>query len=364
MKRLYKTKKSIVRGLWQAGAVNLRDVPPKITNEWVKELPKDDSRRPHLYASGNWGPGYIFVKGTVSLPGLFNGMVNNLSEQLVRSRIEFDFVAGLMTGGAIPGYRLSQIFRVPFVYLEGTRKQETISAKIIDGNKMEKECESIVRDIAECKPDFIAGTAPHGMIPGFRISQLLSEKTGRDVPFAYVRSKRKKGGMEELVTHLGLRPNSSAILIANAERIDSASKDLREDGFEPIAAYRVDDHQIEIPIENIAPIQDKGRGIVTEELVNFAGSTSNAVLWLRELGYTVEDSVAMLTYENPEAIQCLKRLEVKHHYIVTLSDLLNMGKQDEYANPRLIQEYKRYLKDPLRWQAERGLTPVAKGGTL
>lgn len=64
-----------------AGALELRSVPPRITNEEVDSLPINN--QPFLYASGNWGPGYVSIKGLVSKPILFRSLCLSLSERIL-----------------------------------------------------------------------------------------------------------------------------------------------------------------------------------------------------------------------------------------------------------------------------------------
>ncbi len=107
--------------VWKTKAVELRDV--------------DAGEKPFLYASGNHGMGYVTIKGLVGYSEIFEPMITGLAEVIKKEGVKVDFVAGLMTGGTIPGYRLSQLISVPFVYLEGTRRKETISGKTIDKKK-------------------------------------------------------------------------------------------------------------------------------------------------------------------------------------------------------------------------------------
>ncbi len=367
---LYGNKEEIVKAIWQAKAVNLREVPLKVTNDEVKNLPLEN--QPFLYASGNWGMGYVSIKGLVSFSRLFNSMVRKVKETLERNGAEFDFVAGLMTGGVTPGYQLSQLFKVPFMYLEGTRKKETISAYIVDQEVMEEACQSIVGEVIDNndpKINFVAGVAPKGMVPGLRISQLLSEELKRDIPFVYIRAKKKAGGLGELITGKDNNPNifkgSSAIAIGGEGKKEFAEEALKEAGFKASAYYDITDLGIEVPFSrDNAFISHRSKGLPVEELVNFAGSTGNAALWLRDYDFIVENVATILTYENPEAIERLRKIGVEHNYFMTLPELLEIGERTKSAEPHLIQEYRRFLEDPLKWQAERGLIPIEKGGTI
>jgi len=366
----------IAKMIFEAKAVEIRDVPEKVTNEEIERLPQE--KRPFLYASGNWGPGYVNIKGCVSQTQLFETMIAMLAEKIQTAGVEIDFVAALMTGGVIPGYRLSQLLSVPFVqpvkytYLEGTRRKETISAKVIDRDKLEKIASTIAADVLGEFPgeeypfDFVAGVAPSGMVPGFRVAQILREQLEKDIPYVYIREQRKKGGLGELIT--GVTTNNRRLSQGSSGIVVGGSKDFRrqamsETGFRLMGddGYDLRSEDFEIPLNEISA---GSRGIAIEELVNFAESIGNATLWLREKGYTVNDAATILSYENPEAIERLKEMGITFHYLFTLAELLKIGKKSQIVQPRLVEEYERFLPNPLGWQAARGLTPIEKGGTL
>lgn len=344
----------IVLLLWRLGAVIIRDV--------------DAGQAPFVYASGNHGPGYISVKGCVGNEELLEPAAKKLSKDIQKEGIKIDFVAGLMTGGVIPGYRLSQLFSTPFVYLDGTRRKESISGKIVNGEKLDEVCIDIAGKIADI-PDlpqyygvvFIAGVAPNGMVPGFRVAQLLNRRLGTRIPYVYIREKRKKGGLGELITGVENNPHiyvgSYGIPIGGEKDFGTAV--LQEAGFNVLESCSIDSTELEYPLE-----KSKGNGLVVEELVNFAESTGNAALWLRERGATVDNAATILNYNNPNAVVRLREMGVELHYVLTLLELLDIGEKYETVEARLIQGYRDFLKDPLGWQAKRGLVPVKEGGTL
>ncbi|XOB40587.1 MAG: orotate phosphoribosyltransferase [Candidatus Nealsonbacteria bacterium] len=119
------SKEEIALVIIEAGAVEIRDVPPMVKN--IDKLPK--KRQPFLYASGNWGPGYISVKGTVGQKKTIKFLSKNLASKVVDKTHKIDFIAGNVTGGMIPGWLISEELEsllgktVPFVYIRGTRKK-------------------------------------------------------------------------------------------------------------------------------------------------------------------------------------------------------------------------------------------------
>jgi len=100
----------------RAGAMEIRDVD-------------DANEKPFLYASGNWGPGYISIKGLVSHKPLFTELNKQTAEKVARAAPHINFVAGNVTGGVVPGWEISKTLdgllqrEVPYVYIREARKK-------------------------------------------------------------------------------------------------------------------------------------------------------------------------------------------------------------------------------------------------
>lgn len=110
-----------------AKAVDIRNVPPRVTNEEVEKLSLEN--QPFLYASGNWGPGYVMIKGLVARKKIIRSLVQQLARKIIERAPHVDFVAGNVSGGVIPGWLLSEELGVllgktiPFVYIREARKK-------------------------------------------------------------------------------------------------------------------------------------------------------------------------------------------------------------------------------------------------
>lgn len=109
------SEEAICAQLLEVGAVAIRDV--------------DAGEDPFLYSSGNFGPGYIMVKGTVARQEVFKPVVEQLALRLIDEGVEFDNIAGNATGGMIPAYQCREDYQrlsgknVGYVYVRGTRKE-------------------------------------------------------------------------------------------------------------------------------------------------------------------------------------------------------------------------------------------------
>jgi len=224
----------------EAKAVEIRDV--------------DAGEEPFLYASGNWGPGYVSIKNLVGRKEIIRLLTRQLAAKVAEKAPQLEFVAGNVTGGVVPGWILSE-------YLE----------------------------------------------------PLL----GRIVPFVYIREARKKGGQKELITGIANNPE----------------------------------------------IRPGANGLVVEELVNFAETTCHGAEALRDAGFQVTHAACILFYDNPEAIKSLQRAGIEMVYLFTLPQLLEIAERNQTHSQKAIDGYREFLKDPLGWQAKRGLEPVKEGGT-
>ena len=369
----------------RAGAVEIREVPPRVTNKTVKSLPRQN--QPFLYASGNWGPGYVSVKGLVGQGEIIVILAKPLAAQITEKELLIDFVAGNITGGVIPGWQLSQELEVPFVYVGGTRKKGEAEAPIIMLNKTFLEemsvklCEAVIQSGADF--NFVAGLVPSGMILGYRLSQLLSERLDRVVPFVYIREARKKGGQKETITGIANNPyitaGDSGIVISQvtdfSQTVKNGVEALQEEGFKAIDGTRLlkdfdpnafeEIGKIEMDFDQaVSQIPPTSKGIVIEELVNFAQTTCNSADVLREAGYKIDHAGTILFYNNPEAIKTLAEHRIEMFHVFTLLDLIAVAEKNQTHSQKAIDDYRQFLTNPLKWQAARGLTRVERGGTI
>lgn len=208
-----------------------------------------------------------------------------------------------------------------FLYSSGNRGPGYVSIKNQVGRKilMRFMVQNLAIKVARIAPNlaFVAGNVTGGVIPAWLLSEYLEPILGRQIPFVYIRDTRKKGGQKELITGIANNP--------------------------------------EIPAG--------ANGIVVEELVNFAETTCHGAEALRNAGYEVTHATCILFYNNPEAIKSLEKEKLEMIYLITLPELLEIAEKHETHSLKAINSYREFLKDPLEWQAKRGLEPVREGGT-
>lgn len=82
---------------------------------------------PYHYSSGNFGSGYVMIKGLVGHQKTFKLLVRQLALKVADSR-NFGAIAGLVTGGVPPSLVLRDYLQelqgreIPWVYIRDTRK--------------------------------------------------------------------------------------------------------------------------------------------------------------------------------------------------------------------------------------------------
>jgi orotate phosphoribosyltransferase len=165
--------------------------------------------------------------------------------------------------------------------------------------------------------DFVAGNVTGGMIPGWLVSEELEVLLGRRIPFVYIRELRKTGGHKELITGIQNNP--------------------------------------EVPAGS--------SGLDMEELVNFAQTITNGAICLRDAGYQCKSGACILYYDNPVANTDLAGGGIEMVSLLTLPRVINVADLHSTHPKDLLAGYRQFLKNPLQWQADRGLTHVEKGGT-
>jgi len=112
------SEEAICSDLLDIGSLSFRDVDGDL----------GDPEDPYLYSSGNYGPVYIDVKGSVGVQDMFKRLVQQVALRVVETELDFDWIAGNATGGMIPAYELREAYQdmtgreVGYNYIRGSRK--------------------------------------------------------------------------------------------------------------------------------------------------------------------------------------------------------------------------------------------------
>lgn len=340
----------------------------------------DNKETPFLYSSGWHGPGYVMIKGLVSQI-FFKSLLHMLSPKIATKASKVKFLAGNITGGVVPGWILCQALEsilgkeIQYVYVGGSRIGESGTVIQVDKVALENCAIQISETVLGSGIDFhfVAGAAPNGMLLGYRLSEILSFRTGRFIPFVYVRDAQKKGGHKEIITGVENNPyisrGSIGIAIGQVDNYSETTlyveEQLNQHGFKARVPPGASLSKL-ASINSDFPVSQGSheQGIVVEELVNFAQTTSTSARILRKMGYTVKDAVAILFYENPKAIETLREMDLSVSYLFTLKELIKLADARRIFPEHLIELYMEYLENPIEWNKKRGFERVESGGTL
>ena len=204
----------------------------------------------------------------------------------------------------------------PFHYTSGNWGPGYVMIKKLVGRKqiIKFLTQQLARKIVEktSRVDFVAGNVTGGVIPGWLLSEYLEPLLNKTVPFVYIREARKTKGQKKLITGIANNPE----------------------------------------------IRPGANGLVVEELVNFAQTTCNSANALRYAGYPVTHAATILFYDNPDAVKTLREHGIEMMYLFTLPQLLEVAEKHQTHSQKAIDGYREFLKDPLDWQAKRGLKPI------
>jgi orotate phosphoribosyltransferase len=208
----------------------------------------------------------------------------------------------------------------PFLYSSGNKGPGSLMVKGLTGQPavLKYLSEQLAARVAHQDFDFVAANVTGGLVPGAELRNYVERVRRKDVPFVYVEGTRRVDtGMKDLgVTVVGLEFNP-----------------LIEIGY---------------------------KGIINEELVNFAQTTTNSAIALREIGFPVDRASTILSYNHQAALDTLEKTHVKLTPLITLQDLLKVAESVGKFDGKLVDDYKSYLADPKGWQLRHGITPLEK----
>ena len=73
--------------------------------------------------------------------------------------------------------------------------------------------------------------------------------------------------------------------------------------------------------------------------------------------------VCILYYDNPVANKDLAGAGIEMVSLLTLPRIIDVADCNSTHSKDLLADYRQFLRSPLQWQADRGLTHVDRGGT-
>lgn len=212
----------------------------------------------------------------------------------------------------------------PFVYSTGNRGPGYLMIKGLGGQPkvmlplIDQLAIKIAQPYENGEFKIIAGNATGGMQTGWALARALENHLDLErgaIPSPYVRESRKEGGQKELITGIGNNPE----------------------------------------------IQEGIGVMVVEELVNYAGTTTNTAEIWRSAGFKADHGACILNYGHNESSRRLLNAGVNLTDLVKLGDLLAQGESLGRLSSDQVSSYKSFLANPVDWQLSRGLVvPVGK----
>jgi orotate phosphoribosyltransferase len=355
----------------------------------------DGGEEAFFYSSGWHGPTYAIIKALVSWP-FFRKLVMLLAIKVAPNASRVAFVVGNVTGGVIPGWLLSQYLEtllgrtILFIYFKGGRERRSVEnpAVLVNKGNLEKMAQKMSESTVYTFPevDFVAAAAPGGMVLGYRVSEILSLRLNRHIPFVYVRAKRKTGGQKELITGTQGNPffksDMQVLVVGDVHNFEESTihaiEALRKAGFSPrsIAETSIDNQLAGFTFTELAEIEHiikpgetlvtpDQEGIVCEELVNYANSTSNSSADMNEdYGFHIPLATCILYYGNPEGDRAIKNEGLLMTHLITLEQLLHRARYHRTHPGNRIRSALSFLADPEKWNQQRGFKRNKRGGTL
>lgn len=219
-----------------------------------------------------------------------------------------------MLGAKILDFRDVANGEEPFVYSTGNKGPIYLMVKGLVSQRplLRALIHYLAIEVLGVFPDveYVAGNVTGGVIPGWELAEALSTLTAREIPYVYVRDTRKVGGQGEQITG-----------------------DANNNFFVP-----------------------GRRGLVVEELVNYAQTTTNSAIVQRAKEYDARHAATILSYDQPEAEELLAKHGVRMIALFKLLALLEIAVAAG-ADKQLVGESQEFIVDPAAWQRKYGFTP-------
>jgi orotate phosphoribosyltransferase len=253
-----------------------------------------------------------------------------------------DFIAGTSTSGIAPAASLAQLTGIPLII------QNNGGFYVFDDKVMEQlSLDGVVSDEAQ----LVVSTCP------FAIPSAVQAANACEMPFAYVRVKKKGHGLKKQIEGV-VQPGQQAVLgdyhIDN-DYTDIAIAVLREEGVNVLA---IKSKRLESDTSYLLRQPDiSGAHILQiEDLVSTGGSCIKEIQAYRDNGARVTDCFSIFNYQLAKAQAQFQAADVNLSaqlvYQVLLEETVRQGvvTGDKLA---ILQEWRD--KDPFKWGANHGL---------
>lgn len=305
----------------------------------IKLWPKDG---PFLWASGYHMPIYNdnrkFLGSAVHRRLIAEGMKDIIEE----NNLVPDLIAGTSSAGIAPASSLAQLLGVPVVIQHDGKAYSFDSAK-------HKGFDNLYNAYSYC--GVITSTCPFGIAPAVMDANLA------ELPFAYVREKKKDHGLGKQIEGI-VDKGQNAVLIdlyRGASYLEDAKAALENEGVNILACFTKDISDL------MKEIDVSGKTIVqVEDLVSTAGSCVKEIESYEHMGADVLTCISIFSYGLDKALQQFKDARISLQPLLEYPDLISVALERGVIPDDSRKALEDWRADPFNWGERHGYPPVKK----
>jgi len=321
--------------------------------------------KPFQWASGFFMPIYNDNRKHLGYPEnrkLITGAFKHLIET---SGTAVDMVSGTTTAGIAPAASLAQALDVPINFFDGSGESQIIV------QYAPEFVGSLVDNIPDEECDVIVSTCPAAIIPA------VYAANKRGLPFAYVREKPKKHGLEQQIEGV-VKEGQRAILVDFHNKYSYLERPTGSDinlvGAGAKAALEKAGLIIKATVSEdifpryITPRLEGKRLLHIEDLVSTGGSCTEEIQAYRNWGAkvatignaNVESCQAIFSYDFPETVARFTAINCRLDRALGYDHLLTTAVATGDIKPEQHEMLRDWRTAPFEWGAKHGFPPVAK----
>ncbi len=293
------------------------------------KLSPDD---PFTWASGYRMPIY---NDNRMLLGDYNHrmLVTNAFKDLIEAEnISFDYIAGTSTAGIAPATSVANHYKVPLLIIQDGVPYVFEQPFEVDSRK---------------NASIVASTCPWAIPFGVTLAN------ERQVPFVYVRQKKKAHGLKQQIEGITNR-GQTAVLINYHRGDDYADKAVEALGEQGVIVKELISENIS---DIVRPSDINGKKVpYIEDLISTGESSAKEVKAARDHGAICNNCLSIFSYELDKAAEAFGSLdpECKAESSLTYNMLLDFAKKTGYLNNEQVEVLQNWRADPFNWGEKHG----------
>lgn len=306
--------------------------------EAIKLWPK---HKPFLWACKSYMPIYndnrMFLGAHRDRMLIASSLVNMISQSELP-----DIVGGTSTSGIAPATSVAQMLGRPLAI------QHNGEAYLFTPKVMGELC---LEDEEYSGEDIVVSTSP------FAIPSAVLTANRMNLPFAYVRTKKKGHGLLKQIEGMTFS-GQSALLIdyhMGESYVDVAKQALEEEGLDISLTVSQDISDL------VVPASVKGTRIAqVEDLISTGGSCIKEIEAYRQMGATVDDCFAIFSYQLDKSAELFAMAEVNVHPALVYAVLIEQALKAGYVPGDSKAALDEWRQDIFNWGEKHGFPPEKK----